>query len=161
MENPRTDIVGGYIEEFDSDPDNPVAKREVPTTHEEIKKMARFRSPMNHGTVMFDKQSVLSAGNYRVVDRMEDYDLWVRMLITGATFANIPHVLVKARAGEEMYGRRGGWEYAREEIRTQVEFYRQGFTSFPVFMVNILTRTALRLIPNRVRGMIYKVIARK
>jgi hypothetical protein len=92
---------------------------------------------------------------------MEDYDLWIRMLLDGAMFANIPEVLVKVRAGEEMYGRRGGWEYAREEIRTQVEFYRRGFTSFPIFVFNTFTRTTLRLIPNTIRGAIYQQIARE
>jgi len=159
-ENPDIDIVGGYIEEFDSDPNDPIARREVPTTHEDIEQMARFRSPVNHGTVMFDKEAVLQAGNYRPVDRMEDYDLWVRMLLDGATFANIPEVLVKVRAGEEMHGRRGGWEYAREEIRTQVELYRRGFISVPIFLFNTLTRTTLRLVPNQIRGTIYRTLAR-
>jgi glycosyltransferase involved in cell wall biosynthesis len=159
-ENPDIDIVGGYIEEFDSDPNNPIARREVPTTHRAIQQMARFRSPMNHGTVMFEREAVLDAGNYRAVDRMEDYDLWIRMLLDGATFANIPEVLLKVRAGEEMYGRRGGWVYAREEIRTQVEFYRQGFISFPICLFNTLTRTTLRLLPSKIRGRIYQLMAR-
>jgi glycosyltransferase involved in cell wall biosynthesis len=153
-------IVGGYIEEFDSDPNEPIARREVPTSHEEINQMARFRSPMNHGTVMFEKEAALHAGNYRAVDRMEDYDLWVRMLLDGATFANIPEVLVKVRAGEEMYGRRGGLEYAREEIRTQVELYRRGFIPATIFLFNIFTRTTLRVLPNQIRGTIYRALAR-
>lgn len=160
-ENPEIDVVGGFIEEFDSDPDDPIARREVPTTHDEIERMALFRSPINHGTVMFDKPAVLSAGNYRAVDRMEDYDLWIRMLLDGATFANLPEVLVKVRAGTGMYGRRGGWEYAREEVRTQVEFYRRGFTPFPILLFNLLTRTTLRMIPNRARGTVYRAIARE
>lgn len=158
--NSEVDIVGGYISEFDTDPDEPIGRREVPMAHDDIEQMARFRSPMNHGTVMFDKDIVLQAGNYRPVDRMEDYDLWIRMLLDGAIFANIPEVLLKVRAGEELYGRRGGWEYAREEARTQTEFYRRGFTSLPVFLFNTATRVGLRLVPNRVRRMVYRVIAR-
>jgi len=158
--NSNIDIVGGYIEEFDSDPNEPIAKRTVPTDHENIKKTARFRSPMNHATVMFDKQTVMGAGNYRPVRRMEDYDLWVRMILNDAMFANIPEVLVKVSAGEEMYGRRGGLEYAREEVRTQIEFYRRGFISLPVFIFNTLTRTSLRLIPNQLRSQIYEMMVR-
>jgi glycosyltransferase involved in cell wall biosynthesis len=161
VENPDVDIVGGYIQEFSTNPDSPISRREVPTTHTEIEQMARFRSPMNHGTVIFRKESVLAAGNYRPVDRMEDYDLWIRMLLQGATFANIPEVLVKVRAGEEMYGRRGGWEYAREEIRTQREFHERGFISTPIFIFNLLTRVPLRLIPAWARGLVYKLIARE
>jgi hypothetical protein len=91
---------------------------------------------------------------------MEDYDLWIRMLLQGATFANIPEILLKVRAGEELYGRRGGLEYAREEVRTQTEFYRRGFTSLPVFLFNTATRVGLRLAPNSIRQIVYKVIAR-
>lgn len=159
-ENRDVDIVGAYIEEFDSDLNEPIARREVPTDHDSIEKMARFRSPMNHATVMFDKGSVLDAGNYRAVDRMEDYDLWVRMLLNDATFANIPDVLVKARGGKRMYRRRGGMEYAREEIRTQIEFYRRGFLPFHLFLFNILTRVTIRFLPSRVRGVIYESFTR-
>lgn len=159
-ENPDVDIVGGYIEEFDSNLDELIARREVPTDHDSIEKMARSRSPMNHATVMFNKGSVLDAGNYRAVDRMEDYDLWVRMLLNDATFANIPEVLVKVRGGKGMYSRRGGMEYAREEIRTQIEFYRRGFLPFHLFLFNILTRVTIRFLPSRVRGAIYESFAR-
>ncbi|NHN46217.1 glycosyltransferase [Halostella sp. JP-L12] len=158
--HPEVDIVGGQIAEFDGDPENIVGRREVPTEHESIESMARFRSPMNHGTVMFRKSAVLSSGNYRPVDRMEDYDLWIRMLLGGAKFANLPEVLVKVRAGEYLYGRRGGLEYAREEARTQLEFYQQGFTSLPVFLFNATTRVSLRLVPNSVRSLIYRTLAR-
>lgn len=160
VENPEVDIVGGYIEEFDTDPKNTVGRREVPTDHQDIEQMARFRSPMNHGTVVFNREIALEAGNYRDVDRMEDYDLWVRMLLDDATFANIPEVLVSVRAGEELYGRRGGWEYAREEFRTQTEFYKRGFTSLPVFLFNTASRGGLRLAPDRLRAYIYRKFAR-
>lgn len=159
-EHPGTDIVGGYIAEFDADPANPIARREVPTSHSEIRRLARFRSPMNHGTVLFDRAAVLGAGNYRPVAPMEDYDLWVRMLLNGATFANIPEVLVNVRAGSELYERRGGWAYAREEARIQYEFYRRGFTSLPVCLFNSVIRVGLRVVPTSVRRKVYERFAR-
>jgi glycosyltransferase involved in cell wall biosynthesis len=160
VENPEVDIVGGQIEEFGSDPSDSIAVRRVPTCHEEIERTAMFRSPMNHGTVMFRKQTVLDAGNYRPVERMEDYDLWSRMFLDGATFANLPEVLLKVSAGERMYSQRGGLTYAREEVRTQLEFYRRRFISLPVFLFNVLSRTTLRLLPDRARESIYRALAR-
>lgn len=160
-EHPDVDIVGGYIAEFTVDPDSPVAHREVPTDHDDIERMARFRSPMNHGTVMFRRDAVLAAGNYRPVTRMEDYDLWVRLLCNGAQFANIPAVLVDVRAGDELSGRRGGVEYACAEIRRQREFYRRGFTTTPVLLFNLVTRVPLRFLPNRLRHVVYARLARK
>lgn len=158
--NPEVDVVGGSVEEFDENMSRTIGKREVPTTHDEIRRMARFRCPMNHMTVVFRRKSVLDAGNYRDTDPMEDYDLWIRMLMNGARFANLPEVLSKVRAGTEMYHRRGGWEYARQEISFQREFHRKNFISTPVFLFNVITRTTLRLIPNRARKEIYEGITR-
>lgn len=159
-ENPEVDVVGGFIREFDDEMVESVGERRVPTAHEDIKHMSRFRCPMNHVTVMFRREVVLEAGNYRAVDRMEDYGLWVRMLLDGAAFANLPEVLTKVRAGNEMYGRRGGLEYAREEVRIQREFYRQGYISLPMFLFNVMTRTGFRLVPDRVRGFVYESLTR-
>lgn len=160
-EHPDVDIVGGYIGEFSEDPSAVETVREVPANHEDIESMARFRSPMNHGTVMFRKDAVLSAGNYRAVTRIEDYDLWVRMLCSGATFANIPEILVKVRAGAGLTERRGGIEYARADVRRQVEFYRRGFIGLPVFAFNVVSRVGLRFLPNRLRRHVYRVFARE
>lgn len=161
LDYPETDVVGGYIAEFSSDPSDIDALRTVPLEHDTIRRHARFRSPMNHGSIMFRRDPVLNVGNYRPVDRMEDYGLWVRLLLDGATFANIPEVLLKVRAGSELYGRRGGWEYAREEMRIQTDFYRWGFTTLPVFLFNVLCRTTLRLVPNRIRRLAYQLLARE
>lgn len=154
------DVVGGYIAEFSDSPTNAHAYREVPTSHETIAQLARWRSPLNHASVIFRRDAVLSAGNYRTVDRMEDWDLWSRMLQDGARMANIPSVLLYARAGPEMYSRRGGVEYGREEIRTQVEFFRRGFTSPPRFLFNLATRVPVRFVPNQVRGAVYRQLFR-
>jgi len=159
--NPEIDIVGSYITEFADSSEETLALRKVPTDHESIAKMARFRSPFNHGTVVLRRDMAMKAGNYRTVDRMEDWDLWSRMLLAGALGANIPEVLLKVRAGESLYERRGGWEYAREEIRQQVDFLRREFVTSGQFVRNLLLRVPLRCLPNSARGIIYKRFARE
>ena len=79
------DIVGSNILEFDKTIENIIARRIVPSTHQEIVKYSKRRNPFNHMTVMYKKTSVLNAGNYRLVHGLgyEDYDLWVRMLMSG------------------------------------------------------------------------------
>jgi len=89
---------------------------------------------------------------------MEDYNLRIRLLLDGAKLPNIPEVVLRVRGGERMYQRRGGLEYAREELRTQREMYRRDFTSLPIYVWNSLTGTTLRLLPNRVRGYIYQAL---
>ena len=160
-ENPEVDVVGGYVVEFEGDPESPHAVREVPTDHDNIARHARTRSPMNHVTTMFRREAVLSAGNYRPTDPLEDYDLWVRLLLDGATFANVPEVLVKVRAGPEMYRRRGGWRYARRELAIQAQFLRWGFIGIDTFLTNSVVRLGVRILPNAVRGQLYSKFLRK
>lgn len=159
--DPTVDVVGGCIGEFETDPTDISLIRRVPIDHDNIVRTARRRSPMNHGTVMFKKQAVLNAGNYKKVDRMEDYGLWVRMIQNGSKFRNVPQILVKVRAGEEMYRRRGGIEYAKEEIRLQWDFYQWGFTSPLDLLINVTSRAGLRLIPNKLRAKLYHTFARE
>lgn len=159
--HPEIDVVGGYVAEFTDDPDQVDTIRTVPTDPDEVVNLARFRSPMNEVTVMFRASAVLSAGNYRSLDRMEDYDLWVRLIQDGATLANLPVVLVKMRAGDAMFARRGGFEYAREEFRQQLAFLHMGFISVPRFVLNLSLRVPVRLLPNRVRSWIYEQFLRE
>lgn len=153
--NSDVDVIGGYIAEFTDDPDEIDTIRTVPTEPAAVERMARFRSPMNEVTVLFRKSAVLSAGNYSAVDRMEDYDLWVRLLQNGATMANLSNILVKARAGDAMFARRGGLEYAREEFRQQLAFRRIGFIGWPRCLMNLCLRVPVRFLPNRVRSWLY------
>lgn len=155
QEQPDTDVVGGYLAEFDTDPEETQAKRTVPCHHEEIEKRAKFRSPMNHATVMFRREAVMDVGNYRLVSPMEDYDLWVRMLMNGSQFRNIPDVLLKMRAGDELYDRRKGYEYARQEFEQQYGWYREGFINTARFTFNVLTRVGIRFAPNAIRKHVY------
>ncbi len=159
-EHPETDIVGGYIGEFAEKPDNVDRVREVPLTHEEIEKKGRFRCPLNHPSVMFRRQAVIDAGNYREYRSMQDYELWMRMISQGYTLGNVPEVLVKCHAGEALYTRRGGVEYARIEFVIQRELFRHGALPLPVFIFNLGTRLPIRVLPSRVRGFIYKTVLR-
>jgi glycosyltransferase involved in cell wall biosynthesis len=155
QQHPEIDAVGGYSAEFTTDMDSPHAVRQVPVEPAAVASKARFKSPMNQTTVMARRAAILDAGNYRGVDRMEDYGLWGRMLSNGSALANLPTVLAKVRGGGPMYTRRGGWEYAREEVRLQRQFLDMGFVSLPVALVNLCIRVPIRLLPNRLRAVLY------
>jgi glycosyltransferase involved in cell wall biosynthesis len=158
--HPEVDAVGGYIAEFTENPTDIDRVRKVPTDPDAVERVATYRSPMNEVTVTFRREAVLSAGNYRPLDRMEDYDLWVRMIQDDATLTNLDTVLVKVRGGKAMLGRRGGFEYAREDLRQQREFLNSGFIGLPRFLLNLSIRVPLRLVPNAVRSVIYRRFAR-
>ena len=160
QDNPDVDVVGGQLLEFDPETGEEIGVRTLPTGHEGIYELSKTRSPVSQSTVMFRRGPAIEAGNYRDVDRMEDYGLWVRMLVNSARFANIPEVLVKARTGRRMYKRRAGWEYAREELRLQREFMTLGFISPLRALRNVALRLPIRFVPNAVRAYVYETLFR-
>ena len=160
-DNPDVDVVGSNVTEFSADMEVSYAVRSVPEPHDEIAALARYRSPLNQATVMFRKDAVIDAGNYEDVRLLEDYRLWVRLLVNGAKFGNIPESLVHVRAGEDMHARRGGRTYARSEIRMEYDFYRWGFIPLWLAALNAIARVAIRTIPNSVRGSIYSRLFRR
>ena len=155
------DVCGSQIDEFEHAPADAAHSRRVPCAHEEIARFAKSRNPINHMTVCYRKSAVLAAGNYQHAPLYEDYDLWVRMLLNGCRFANLPEVLVYARAGNEMYRRRGGWAYAKNELAMQRRFYRSGFLSTAQWAKNVLLRLPVRLLPNGARQWVYTFLLRK
>lgn len=157
-DNADIDIVGSWISEFDKIPENIYSIRRLPLEHEQIVKFAKKRCPLNHMTVIFKKAAVLNAGNYCGIRFSQDYHLWVRMLLSGAKFANIPECLVNMRAGHGMVARRGGIEYAKNEYCLQKEFSKLGFLSSSEFIANIITRIPVRLMPDLMRKAVYSFL---
>lgn len=155
------DLVGGYIQEFDTDPNEPYAVREVPCDPEEIRDMAKLRSPINHTTVLANREAILEAGSYRPVGQMEDYELWARMLVNDCKFVNIPRVLAKVRAGDDLYSRRGGLDHVREEWRLQRHFATIGFVTSPRAGMNFIVRSIPKLLPNKLRERMYTTLFRQ
>lgn len=159
-EHPSVDVVGSYTAEFGNDPDRPHSTREVPTDPADVAAFARFRAPVHQTSVLFRRDAVLNVGNYRELDRMEDYDLWVRMLVADKSIANLPEVLAKAHADASLYARRGGLSYLRREIELQWYFYRIGFVSAPELLRNVAFRAPVRLLPRRARKVVYERLLR-
>ena len=160
--NPQCDIVGGQMTEFIDTPDNIVGRREVPLTNEEIYEFMKSRCALNHVTVMFRKEAVLKAGNYQDWFWNEDYYLWVRMMMTGCKFANIPDVAVNVRSGADQYARRGGKKYFDSEIGIKKLMLEKGMITRKEYIVNYIQRFIIQLmLPNSVRGWVFRSFARK
>ena len=70
-QHPQLDVLGGNIIEFDTEPDQIVAEKQMPLSHEEIIKRLQRRNPFCHMTVFFKKSSVLKAGNYKPLHAYE------------------------------------------------------------------------------------------
>ena len=156
------DVVGGAMSEFTDSPDNPIAVRVVPQNHADIVKYMRKRCPFNHITVMFRKSAVEKVGGYMHWLYNEDYYLWLRMYMGGARFSNIADVLAEARVGEDMYRRRGGLIYFKNEKLLQKFMLKNKIIGRFTYLSNVIKRFILQvLLPNKVREWVFKKFARE
>ena len=160
-EHPELDLVGAWIDEFEGTPQHILSVRRVPETSEEIREYCKKRCPVNHPVVMFRKSAVLAAGGYQHFPLFEDYYLWVRMLKNETKFYNIQESLLYFRASPDMFKRRGGWKYAMDELRFQNMMRKMGMIDWKRFIINVAIRFPARIIPNSLRGFLYKKIMRK
>lgn len=158
--HPEIDIVSSWIDEFEGETNHILSIRKLPEYHKEIYQFAKKRNPINHPAVMFRKSSVLAAGGYKHFPLFEDYYLWVRMLMNGAKFYNIQESLLYFRSSSDMFKRRGGINYALMELKFEQELLRIKFIDKSIFIKNILIRFISRLIPNKLRTIIYKHLLR-
>lgn len=161
-QNPDTDIVGGQMTEFIHTPNNIVGRRQVPCSNQEILKYMKSRCALNHVTVMFRKDAVIRAGNYKDWYWNEDYYLWIRMITAKCIFANIPEVLVNVRSGEEQYARRGGRNYYESEKGIKKLQLDNQMISKVEYMYFVAQRYIIQiLMPNWLRGWFFRTFARQ
>lgn len=159
--HPEISVVGGAIDEFENDHTKPVRRKVLPLQHKDLLTFAKKRNPLNHMTVMFRKQDILSAGSYKPLFYLEDYYLWLRVLGSGFRIANISDCVVHARVGNGMQERRGDRKYI------------SGWKTLNCYMVSkkIITRLGafhnmLRIrawccMSGKMRSFLYKHILRK
>ena len=119
------------------------------------------RDAFNHMTVMYKKSSVLRAGNYLPCPLMEDTYLWVRMIRSGIKARNIQEPLVYARIGKGMYERRGGYAYYKKYKEGRKKVYQTKFISWWDYKWTLIIQFAVALMPNRLRGWVFKKILHK
>ena len=65
---------------------------------------------MNHVSVCIKKSALLKCGGYKTLLLLEDYYLWLNMIVAGCNLANIPESLVYVRVGNGFDSKRGSKE---------------------------------------------------
>lgn len=74
-----------------------------PLEHEDILKSMYYINPVNHSSVMYDRELVLSVGGYNKEYRyFEDYELWLR-LRDKAVFRNLPDYSIIVNESERFF----------------------------------------------------------
>ena len=161
QKHPEFAVVGTWIDEFIDNPSNIISIRKLPEYNDQIRLYAKYRSPLNHVSVMFKKDEVLKVGSYQHFPLMEDYYLWIRMLLNGAIFYNLQESQVWVRNGESMYNRRGGIKYALTEIKFFKYLYSVHYINLFDLYKSIIIRFLIRIVPNRIRAWGYKNLLRR
>lgn len=155
-EQKDVDVCSAWMDEFETEPSQPHAVKRLPETPESLYEYGKRRNPVNHPVAMFRRKAVMGNGGYRDYPLFEDYFLWVRMLTAGCHFYTVQEPLLCFRTSAEMYGRRGGWNYAMTELRLQFLLYGLRYIGFGLFLKNIAVRFPVRILPRSVRGWIYR-----
>ena len=159
--NPNLTIVGGYIQEFDSQTNEKTSIRKVPLLDNQIKQYIKTRSPFNHVTVMFKKEDILKVGNYQTFYQMEDYYLWARLVKANYQMKNIPEILLNFRTDKNMFARRGGYKYFKSNKEVSKQMLKMKIINYPYYLFNITVRFITQvLMPNNIRTLFYKKVLR-
>ncbi len=162
FETMDVDVVGASIEEFIDDPDCVMSKRQVPRLHTDITKYAKKRNPVNQVSVMFKKSKAMACGGYQSFYLLEDYYLWLRMIMSGCKFFNMQETLVKVRTTHDMFMRRGGYSYFKSNKMLQKFMLESGFISRYRYIMNVCERFAVQVaMPNKIRKLFYLKALRK
>ena len=159
--HPEVSICSGIVEEFTTDPEVVDARRALPETNAKIMEFAKKRNPFNHPCVMYKKSAVEAAGSYKDLYLLEDYYLWLRMLMAGYQGYNIQEPLLHMRAGSDMYMRRAGWKYAKTQAKLFKFMKDSGFIGNGQYIKSCVIRSGSALAPNWLRKFMFEKVLRK
>lgn len=159
--HPEISICSGTVEEFSASPEIVDVRRVLPETNAEIIRFAKKRNPFNHPCVMYKKSAVEAVGSYMDFYLLEDYYLWLRMLMAGYQGYNLQEPLLHMRAGSEMYKRRAGWRYAQTQAALFGFMREAGFIGRGQYAKSCLIRCGSSLAPNWLRKFAFEKMLRK
>ena len=153
---PKISICSGIVEEFTDNPNVVDARRVPPETNAEIIEFAKMRNPFNHTCVMYKKSDVEAVGSYQDFYLLEDYYLWLRMLMANYQGYNLQAPLLHMRAGSEMYKRRGGWKYVQSQMKLFRFMKEKGFISEWHYFKGCFLRWGSAISPNWLRRFMFE-----
>lgn len=135
-----------------------IGKKEKIRNTSSFLKFIKYINPINHPTVVFNKNKILSLGGYPRFHRFEDYALWLNCLKNQYKFYITSDVLVYTEVDKNFFKRRSGWNYLIYEIRFQKYIYEKKHISSFVFLFNIINRSFIALVGIFLKPLIFKYI---
>lgn len=160
--HPETDVLGTDISEFYSNPDeSDMRVRVCPPEHKEIVEMAKRRSPMNHVTALIKREALVRSGGYETLLLLEDYLLWLKMIISGCVFANINESLVYVRIGNGFHSKRGSPVRVVGWTQLQKIMIKNKMITKTEALMNLICIRVFIYCPSWVKKLLYDKILRK
>ncbi|MBD5807106.1 glycosyltransferase [Limosilactobacillus walteri] len=153
--------VGGQVAEFVTNINNVIGYRKVPVEKGLISDFIKWRSPINHPTVMLNKKSLINAGGYLPYGNLEDYFLWARMLSKNMKLYNSNDVLVHMRVDDGMYERRGKLKNIKFFYALRSFMYRNSLINLKEMILGDFIVTVNIIIPGWLRKIIYQRVLHK
>lgn len=157
--DPSLDAVGSWSEEFQENGSRVV--KICPVKHDAIVDALLWRNVLVHPSMMMRAEVVRGIGGYSPrFGKMEDYDIFVRLVQAGARFRCVPKVLVHVRWGIDVCDRRGGLDYLVHELKFRSDLYRRGFLNFWQYALTASLYSLFRLTSARSRRLAYAMVRR-
>ncbi len=155
------DVIGANVIEIETENQNNKQKVILPEKNDEIRKFTGRRCPFRTSSVLFKKEVVLKAGNYREFHRVEDYDMFARIVASGAKSMNVQEFLSYMRIDKDYYKRRGGMKLAKSIIRLKREMRKVQLSTTKDWLISVPAQVAVCLMPNFARDLVYRKGLRK
>lgn len=159
LRNSTSDVVVCQAVEFDSVTGLIDVARVTPVSESELRKAMVMNNVISHSTALFRKSSLISTGGYRDVWRMEDYELWLRLLIEGKKIEILDDVLQALSRDPNYLKRRRGTGFLKSELYVGQRAFKLavGLSKGSV-LLSILKRMAFRLCPSALQRVVYRFL---
>lgn len=155
------DVCGTTMIEFVDTIDQVRGIRAAVPTHAGISRRMRMNNAMNHSTTMYRRELAVEVGGYSELRYMQDYDLFARMIVAGARFANLQEPLVAFRADDGMFGRRSSRAMDACEWRLQHNLRDYGLFGTSRMWLNLMARSGFRRLPRPLMLVVYGLLFRR
>lgn len=153
--HPDIDVLGGWIEEFNTDTHERQCIQ-YSEYHREILEHMLKRNPMAHVSIAFKADFFKRFSLYNPHSKNEDFALWVDAFSQGAQFHNLQEVLVKVRTNNAFYSRRRDNTRALEVMKIKwraTKIFGFGVRGYLYAVAHYL----LFMAPGPIKQFIYKI----
>lgn len=145
--HPTVDILGTAALEFDTHPDESGKMlKKMPERKEEIERMAHYRTPFIHPSVVFRTRVFETIGFYEERDMVDDVALWMEAFHHDVGVANLPDPLLYFRTSG-VVGRRAHLRRALREAVIRLRYPTRSVRLNALKLASIL----FRFLPARIQ----------